>query len=290
MPPHDLSLDAPVPDREHMLLAREARDFVLRTRRDNRRVYGLQGALLIAFLLAWWAGSGTVVDRLFVSDPVSVATAWFKIVADGTLWWHLERTLIAMSLGYVVGVTVGIGLAIAVSKVPWGEEIVRPLMVGLFAVPKVALAPLIIVWFGIFLLPKIVLSALLVVFIVYFNTVAGIASIGPGILATVRVMGASRIALFTKLILPNAAPYIFTAMRITAPGALIGAIIVEFVSSNRGIGFLIAAASSRYDTARVFAGIGSLLIFVLLLNTAVSRLERHVARWRPDQAGTQATA
>lgn len=290
MPPLDVSFDASASDRERMLLAREECDSVLRTRRESRRVYGLQGAILIAFLLVWWAGSGTVVDRLFVSDPISVATAWFKIVADGTLWWHLERTLTAMSLGYVVGVTVGIGLAVAVSIVPWGEQIVRPLMVGLFAIPKVALAPLVIVWFGIFLLPKIILSALLVLFIVYFNTVAGVSSISPGILATVRVMGASRVALFTKLILPNAAPYIFTAMRITAPGALIGAIIGEFVSSNRGIGFLIAAASSRYDTARVFAGIGSLLIFVLLLNTAVSKLERHVARWRPDQAGTRATA
>ena len=74
--------------------------------------------------------------------------------------------------------------------------------------------------------------------------------------------------------MPNAAPYIFTAMRITVPGALIGAIIGEFLSSNRGIGFLIAAASSRYDTAPVFAAILSLLIFVLLLNAAIARLEQ----------------
>jgi NitT/TauT family transport system permease protein len=84
-----------------------------------------------------------------------------------------------------------------------------------------------------------------------------------------------------KLVLPSAAPYIFAAMRITLPGALIGAIIGEFISSNRGIGFLISAASSRYDTARVFAGVLSLLIFVLCMNALVARLERHVLRWRP---------
>ena len=95
------------------------------------------------------------------------------------------------------------------------------------------------------------------------------------------MMGASRLALLTKLTLPSAMPYIFTAMRITVPGALIGAIIGEFLSSNRGIGFLIAAASSRYDTARVFAGILSLLVFVPLLNAAISRVERHLARWQP---------
>ena len=94
-------------------------------------------------------------------------------------------------------------------------------------------------------------------------------------------MGASRLDVMTKLTLPHAAPYIFAAMRITAPGALIGAIIGEFLSANRGIGFFIAAASSRYDTARVFAGIISLLVFVLLLNAAIELLERRVARWRP---------
>jgi NitT/TauT family transport system permease protein len=172
--------------------------------------------------------------------------------------------------------------------VPWGEQIVRPLAIGVFAIPKVALAPLIIVWFGIYLLPKIVLAASLVLFIVYFNTLAGFATVNPGALNAMRVMGASRAALFRKLILPSAAPYIFAAMRITLPGALIGAIIGEFVSSNRGIGYLIAAASSRYDTARVFAGILSLLIFVLLLNIVVSQIERYTFRWRPAQGTPQA--
>ena len=86
------------------------------------------------------------------------------------------------------------------------------------------------------------LAASLVFFIVYFNTLAGFAAVNPGdLVASVRVMGASRAAMFRKLVLPSAAPYIFTAMRITLPGALIGAIIGEFVSSNRGVGFLIAA-------------------------------------------------
>ena len=89
---------------------------------------------------------------------------------------------------------------------------------------------------------------------------------------------------FFKLTLPSAAPHIFAAMRITLPGALIGAIIGEFVSSNRGVGFLIAYASSRYDTAQVFAGILSLLIFVLLMSALVARVEKYVARWRPEIA------
>lgn len=268
-------------ERERELLTREERTFVSRSRRDAFRIHSLQMLALAVLLLGWWAASGTLVDSLFLSDPISVLRTLYEITIDGTLWWHLERTLIEMTLGYVLGVSLGLALAIVVTGIPWAPQIVRPMMLGLFAIPKVALAPLVIVWFGIYLLPKIVLAASLVLFIVYFNTVAGIMAVNPRMIEVLRVMGASRIAVLRKLILPSAMPYIFTAMRITVPGALIGAIIGEFLSSNRGIGYLIAAASSRYDTARVFAGILSLLVFVLLLNAAISRLERYLTRWQP---------
>lgn len=263
------------------LLAREARDVVTRRRVAQWRIHISQVATLIVLLVAWWAASGTLIDRLFISDPISVGRAFAKIALDGTLAYHLQRTLLEMVCGYVIGVIAGITTAVAISIIPWGEKIVRPLAIGAFAVPKVALAPLIIVWFGIFLLPKILLAASLVVFIVYFNTLAGFTSVNADTLSAMRVMGASRSALLRKLIMPSAAPYIFAAMRITLPGALIGAIIGEFVSSNRGIGYFISEASSRYDTAQVFAGILSLLIFVLLLNIVVSGLERRASFWRP---------
>ena len=268
---------------EQSLLLREERRSADHQRSRALRVFALRAGVLAGFLLLWSAASGTLIDSLFVSDPISVARSLVEISVDGTLWWHLRLTLLEMTLGYILGVAVGVGLAIAIALTWPAEQIVRPLMLGVFAIPKVALAPLVIVWFGIFLLPKVILAASLVLFIVYFSTLAGFAAVNRDLVASVRVMGASRAALFLKLILPSAAPYIFSAMRITLPGALIGAIIGEFVSSNRGVGFLIAYASSRYDTAQVFAAILSLLIFVLILNTIVSRLEKYVARWRSEQ-------
>jgi NitT/TauT family transport system permease protein len=272
-------------EREYRLLAREEHAFVARSRTEVIRVHAIQMLVLAMLLLGWWAASGTLVDSLYLSNPISVARVFYEIVANGSLWWHLKWTLIEMTLGYALGVSGGLALAIAVTGIPWAPQILRPLMLGLFAIPKVALAPLIIVWFGIYLVPKVVLAASLVLFIVYFNAVAGIMAVNPRMTDVLRMMGASRRALLTKLTLPSAMPYIFTAMRITVPGALIGAIIGEFLSSNRGIGYLIAAASSRYDTARVFAGILSLLVFVLLLNAAISRVERHLARWQPLSDG-----
>ena len=98
-------------------------------------------------------------------------------------------------------------------------------------------------------------------------------------------MGASRFTIFRKAVLPSAVLYILIAMRITLPAALIGAIIGEFISSNRGIGYLIAEASSSYDTAEVLAGIFSLVAFVLVLNAGVTMLERKLLRWRPPVHG-----
>ena len=268
---------------EQSLLVHEERRSADHQRYRALRVFALRTGVLAGFLLLWSAASGTLIDSLFVSDPISVARSFVQISLDGTLWWHLELTLLEMTLGYILGVAVGVGLAIVIALIWRAEQIARPLMLGVFAIPKVALAPLVIVWFGIHLLPKVILAASLVLFIIYFSTLAGFASVNRDLVASIRVMGASRAALFLKLILPSAASYIFSAMRITLPGALIGAIIGEFVSSNRGVGFLIAYASSRYDTAQVFAAILSLLIFVLILNTIVSRFEKYVARWRSEQ-------
>jgi NitT/TauT family transport system permease protein len=268
-------------DLEESLLAtaivKERRNKVWR----RRRIGGLQIALLIIVLGTWQIASGRWVDSLFLSNPISISQAFIRISLDGSLWWHLEVTLVEMTLGYILGVCGGIAIAFMVSIIPLGQPIARPLMMMAFATPKVALAPLIVIWFGIGLFPKIILAASLVFFVIYFNALVGISSSPPSTVAVLRLMNASRMTVFRKVVLPCATPYIVTAMRITLPAALIGAIIGEFISSSRGIGYLIAAASSRYDTAQVFAGIGSLVGFVLLLNAGVTALEHYLLRWRP---------
>src|SRR5262245_1306815 len=274
----------PMTARENQLQASEIARSIAERRRDSRRLLALQAAVLVVFLLFWWAASGRLVDRLFASDPLSVARAFGRIVADGSLSWHLPFTLMEMVLGLLIGNVLGIATAVVVAMLPGGEPIVRPVMLALWATPKTAIAPLIVIWFGIDLLPKVVLAGSIVYLVMYFNTLSGLGSVDPGLVNLMRVMRAGRFEIFAKAALPSAAPYIFAALRIAIPGALIGAIIGEFVSSSRGIGYLIAFASSRYDTAKVFAGIFSLMIFALLLNAAVAAIERHVFRWRVGDA------
>ena len=127
-----------------------------RRARRNRllRTLALQAAVLALLLVGWQVASGRWIDSLFLSDPISVIEAFIRIVADGSLWRHLQVTLVEMVLGYVVGVVAGVGAAFVLLAIPFGRPIAQPVMMMAFATPKVALAPLIIIWFGINLLPK----------------------------------------------------------------------------------------------------------------------------------------
>lgn len=269
--------------REAALLAREAARARTATRAQRRRILVWQAVLLGGLLLGWSLASGRLVDRLFLSDPVAVARAFWAILVKGTLWFHLRFTLTETLLGYVIGAGLGLGSALAVSLTRAGEPILRPFVLLAWATPKIALAPLVIIWFGIGVFPKVVLAATFVFFVVFLSTLAGLATVSPDLVSVVRVMGASPLTVFRKVAVPSAMPFIVTALRITIPAALIGAIVGEFISSNRGIGYLINAASSRYNTAEVFAGILSLLVLVLLMNAAVSAFERAWLRWAPRE-------
>ncbi|MGH9322373.1 MAG: ABC transporter permease [Vicinamibacteria bacterium] len=256
-----------------------------REKRERRTVLAGQLVLFALLMGSWSLVSGRLVDPIFLSDPESVATAFWTLLIDGSLLFHLRFTLVEMTLGYALGASSGVLAAVLISALPGAEAVARPFALAGYGVPKIALAPLLIAWFGIGILPKVVLAATMVFFIVYFTTLSGIASIDPELRATIRVMSPSRAAVLLKLTLPSTVPYIATALRISLPAALIGAIIGELLSSNRGVGYLISAASTRYDAAQVFAGIASLLLFVLLMNAIVSLLERSLLRWRPKLSG-----
>ena len=270
-----------MPAREPEMLRREIAAARSRHRLELVAVWTWQLALLAVLLGGWAWASGRVVDRLFLSDPMSIAKAFWKLLVTGELWYHLRFTLAETLIGYACGVSLGLVAAVGVALLPASQPVVMPYVMLFYATPKIALAPLIIIWFGLGIFPKVVLAATFVFFAVFLNTLAGIAGVSPGLVAVARVMGAGPLILFRKVVLPSAMPFIVAALRITIPAALIGAVVGEFISSNRGVGYLIAAASSRYNTAAVFGGILSLLIVVLVMDAAVTAIERAWLRWMP---------
>lgn len=265
---------------ERLLCEREETLFARRHRRAALFVGGGRLLLLVALLAGWYWASGRVLDRLFVSDPIEVVREFWKLTTGGQFAYHMRFTILEVLAGYVIGAVLGLGLAWMLSLGTTLEKILRPFFIAFYGIPKIALAPLIIMWFGLGITPKIFIAAIFVFFVVSLNTLAGIQAVSGDLVSVARVMGADRLAVMTKIVFPSALPHIITALRITIPQAMVGAIIGEFLAGNRGVGFLINSASNQYNTAGAFAGIAALLAIVLTMDWMLSAAERRLLPWR----------
>jgi NitT/TauT family transport system permease protein len=243
--------------------------------------WGLRLALIVVVLVLWEILSGPVLDPFFFSHPLGILEQLGKWLKSGLLFFHLQFTLTEMVLGYVLGVTAGLSVAIVFGLIYYLYRITEPVVLILYSIPSVAIGPLLIIWFGIDLLPKVLLSAFFVFFVVLMNTLTGIRNVNQALVDISLVMGASRRAIITKIILPSAYPYIITALRITLPTALIGAVVGEFISSNRGIAYLIMESSLRYNMGGTFGALFVLALVMILLNSALTPLESRLMRWKP---------
>jgi NitT/TauT family transport system permease protein len=242
--------------------------------------------ILIAVVLGTWAYlSGRWVDRQAVSDPAEVLDALIMLIATGRLWPDLWQTVIEVLSGYAIGAAIGAALALGLALAPAAKPVLRPFLLAFYSIPKIALAPLIVMWFGLGTAPKIILAAAFVFFVVFMNAVAGIDSVNPQQTQIVRVMGAGRIAVLRKVVLPTTVPFLIAGLRLAIPEALIGAVIGEFISANRGLGYLINAAASQFNTAVSLAAIVVLLAVVAIADFALGLVERHLLRWRPQTLG-----
>ena len=154
-------------------------------------------------------------------------------------------------------------------------------MVGGYGAPKLALAPLFILWFGIGIESKIALVAITVFFIVYFSAQAGVRALDVKLVQMAKVAGANERQLARHIVFPGAVPYIFTGLRIAMPYSIGGAVIAELISSNRGLGYLIQLGAMNFDTTGVFVALVATTCIVFLGNWSVNAAERRLLRWRP---------
>ena len=158
-------------------------------------------------------------------------------------------------------------------------------MLALYGIPKVALVPLFILWFGIGVLPKVVMVAMICVFIVLINTIAGLRSLSPQLIAALRILGAGRVAILRHVVLPHTLPFILAALRISLPTALAGAVLAELLSAGTGIGYLISQAADYLDSAQVMALVITLAAIVLAFRLLLTPIERWVTRFHLAEEG-----
>lgn len=243
-------------------------------------VLGWRLAIVVVGLAVWQFSSGRLIKSFWISSPWDIWQQLATWVATGELWVNVEVTLTETIMGFAFGAAGGIAFGLALGLNRRLAAVLDPFIVAFYSLPKIALAPLFILWFGVGLTSKVVLATFVVFFLVFYNTYAGTLAVEQELVDVLRLMGGSRTQIIRKVILPSALIWIFTGMKSSVPYALIGAVVGEMMASNRGLGYLIQAAAGQYDTAGVFAALFVLMIIATGLHEILKQSERLMLRWR----------
>ena len=246
--------------------------------------FALRLLLIAVFLAVWEAGVRLFEVPMFIlPTPSNVFTALYRGIASALYVDHIWITITETLLGFVLGTSLAfvLGTVIALSRPV--EYFLYPFVVMFQAMPKVALAPLIIVWFGLGLTSKVVNAALVAFFPLMVNTIVGLRSAEEDKVHLMKSLAATRSQIFWMLQLPNAMPYIFAGLEIAMIFALIGAIVAEFVGAQAGLGMLIQSMNFTMDVAGQFSVLLLLSLLGLLLNGIVAGVRRRVLFWDASQ-------
>ena len=237
--------------------------------------------VLAAFLLGWhFLVRWQKYPAFILPGPDRVLARFLAMVSDGTLLAHTLVTLAEIFGGLVLGLIVAMVIGYGLAKSPILERVLSPYIVASQAVPIVALAPLLVIWFGFGGLSKVLVCALTVFFPALVNTTIGIRSVDPDLRALMRSLEASRRQTFLVLEVPAALPVFFGGLKVAVTLAVIGAVVGEFVGADRGLGFLINLARGILDTPMLFVALFTLVLIALVLYGAVALLEYFVLAWR----------
>jgi NitT/TauT family transport system permease protein len=251
------------------------------------RAQQVAGSLIVlAVVLLAWQFLPTLLNTPAYIVPVfsDVLAALLDPAAIPRYIENAGTTITEILLGLLIGVGLGLALAITLAQLPRVYGIVFPYIVAIESIPKVAVAPLFIIWFGFGLPSKVVVVVLLAFFPMLVNTIHGLRNIDRDQIDLFRVNGASALQMRTRLMLPAALPSIFTGLELAVTGAMIGAIVAEFVGAQHGLGVLILQAQGRMETPAVFALLIILSALGILLNLGVRALRRVVITWETQNS------
>jgi NitT/TauT family transport system permease protein len=246
--------------------------------------------IVLVVLIAIWQALSLWLGAYWVGTPWGTVTRLVSGVLSGDILRHAGYTLLEAVLGFLIGGLPAAALPFALRRAPIVTAILDPFMVGGYGAPKLALAPLFILWFGIGIESKVALVAITVFFIVYFSTLAGIRALDAKLVVMAQVMGASERHVARHIVFPGAVPYIFTGFRIAMPYSIGGAVIAELLSANRGLGYLIQLSAMNFDTTGIFVALVATACIVFIGNWSVNAVERSFLRWRPPADLTAQTA
>lgn len=262
--------------------AGKARSRLFRGGAKGRMAINLYRILAVLIFLGVWEGltrSG-VIGPFFLTPPSDIALTIVELSNSGALWGNVGVTMQETLVGFIVGVIVGAVFGFVIGLSPALNSFTGPFITMMNSVPRIALAPLFVLWFGIGTSSKIILVFTLVVFIILTNTIAGTQNVDRDHLNLARLLGASRAKLIAKVVLPSVLPWVIAAMRVAFAYAIAGAVVGEMFLGQGGLGYLIIAGSGTFDISQIFAALVMVVILAYVFDRLLAAGEDYVLRWR----------
>jgi len=276
-------VDAQTPTTQAARPARLVAPRSLRQRHEN----ALIGAGAVAIFLACWelaVGAGWI-NPLFVSSPSRIAVVGYEMFADGSIYDDLRVSAIEFVVGYGLAIAIGVPLGILMGWYSRLNAVLDPFVSALYATPRIALLPLLMIWFGIGIVSKFAIVFLGAIFPILVNTITGVRTVNPDFVKVARSFSANDRQLFLTVALPSSVPLLLTGLRLGLGHALIGIVVGEMYGSQYGVGFLISMAGARFQTDKVMVGIIIIAFAGVVLTALLRVVERRFERWRPDLHG-----
>jgi ABC-type nitrate/sulfonate/bicarbonate transport system permease component len=253
----------------------------------RRHEHALIGTVsVLAFLVLWEAvAQFGLVNPLFTSSPSRIAAAGYELFASGTIYGDLAASGLEFFAGFGLAILIGVPLGVLMGWYSRVDAALDPFVSALYATPRIALLPLMLIWFGIGLMSKIAIVFLGAVFPILVNTITGMRTVDADFIKVARSFGSSDRQLFLKVALPSSVPLLLAGLRLGLGHGLIGIVVGEMFGATQGLGYLISVAGARFQTDKVMVGIIIIAAAGLVMTWILRRIERRFERWRPRDRG-----
>jgi ABC-type nitrate/sulfonate/bicarbonate transport system permease component len=246
--------------------------------------HALIGTISMLLFLAFWEMSVALawVNPLFTSSPTRIVRTAIDMFADGSILIDIQVSGLEFIVGYGAAIVIGVPLGILMGWYSRVDAVLDPFVSALYATPRIALLPLVMIWFGIGLMSKIAIVFLGAIFPILVNTITGVRTVNADFVKVARSFGSNDWQMFLTVALPSSVPLLLTGLRLGLGHALVGIVVGEMYGATHGLGFLIATAGARFQTDKVMVGIIIIAAAGVAMTSLLRVIERRFERWRPS--------
>jgi NitT/TauT family transport system permease protein len=237
----------------------------------------------ILFVLSLWQFlSGRVIEDFLISNPIDVSVKLFELLGDPDMHHNILVTAQELVLGWFLGSVAGAVVGWCIGAAKFLGEVLEPIIIAINGIPKVALAPMFLLWFGLGIGSKVAIASMIVFFLVFNNVYSGMRNVPRPLVDIAKAMGASRMYIVRRVVLPSVSVPLFAALRAGVPFAMIGVIAAEFISADEGLGNYSMEATQQFDSAGLFAALVIIVAMVVVGGGMIGVFQRRALAWMRD--------